>query len=140
MGSLLFSVIIFGVMKLIGGILFLVARVLSFVVLPLGVVVGFVLRLLIKIGLRLDYEERTIDEDAYEMALALDKFGNGVCGPLFNLVLRRSGGYLFGDYEETISRCLGKNKRMGKLSWLGKIFSSILNFIDKDHVEKASED
>lgn len=128
-------------MKIIGGILFWVARLLCLIVLPLGVVTGIVVRLLLFSSIiRLDYQDRTIDEDAYEMALALDKFGNGVCGPLFNLVLRKRGGYAFGDYGETISRCLGKNKRMGTLTFLGVFFSSILNLIDKDHVEKASED
>lgn len=114
-------------MRLILGLLLnWVARVLFLVLLPFGVLVGLC-------------RTKALGGDQMRMALELDKFGNGVYGALLNMVLRKPGGYAFGDYDETISKVLGKNKAMGTLSVVGRLVADILNWIDKDHVEKASK-
>ncbi len=68
------------------------------------------------------------------MAVTIDFFGNIVCAELFNCVLiTKDSFYSFGKRKETISSVLGKNEKLGTLSYLGKILCRILNKIDKGH-------
>lgn len=73
-------------------------------------------------------------------AVNMDKFGNREFRALWNLTLRKSYGYKFGNVEETISSALGKNERDGTLSVAGKCLACILNTIDKDHCKKSIND
>ena len=76
----------------------------------------------------------------YDMALVLDKFGNVFLGPLLNTVMikRTPQDLLFGDPEETISSCLGRNMMINNLTAVGKALCWVLDKIDKDHCEKAA--
>jgi hypothetical protein len=76
----------------------------------------------------------------FTMAFALDKFGNVLIAPMFNTIMIKSSPQflLFGDPEETISSCLGRNDMYDNLSWLGTLIKDILNFIDPDHCQKAA--
>lgn len=67
------------------------------------------------------------------MATSIDVLGNVVCSELFNQVLINKNGYKFGNRKETISSCIGKNKRADTLTKIGLILSAILDFIDKNH-------
>jgi len=71
------------------------------------------------------------------VAISYDQLGNVLGGPLFNTLLKKPGGRPFGDADETISYVLGKNKRINKLTRLGKWIADGLNKIDPNHVEKA---
>lgn len=71
------------------------------------------------------------------IAISYDQLGGAVLGPLFNLLLRKKGGYDFGDPDVTISAGLGRNKKLNKLTLLGRGLADLLNWIDPDHVEKA---
>ena len=73
------------------------------------------------------------------IAIAVDQLGNVVMSNLLNDILIKDYGYKFGDEDETISKVLGVNKANNTLLKTGKIVSSILNKIDKNHVEKASK-
>lgn len=70
-------------------------------------------------------------------AVNIDKFGNREFRKLWNLTLKKSNGYEFGNSEETISSALGKNERDGTLTFTGKCLAWILNTIDKDHCKKS---
>mgnify|MGYP000014861452 FL=1 len=70
-------------------------------------------------------------------AVNLDRFGNFEFRTLFNLVLKKKGGYEFGNFEETISSALGKNQRNGTLTRTGKVLAWILDTIEKEHCKKS---
>ena len=70
-------------------------------------------------------------------AVNLDRFGNFEFRTLFNLVLKKKGGYEFGNFEETISSVLGKNQRDKTLSTTGKTLVWILDTIEKEHCKKS---
>ena len=70
-------------------------------------------------------------------AVNLDRFGNFEFRTLFNLVLKKKGGYEFGNFEETISSALGKNQRNGTLTRTGMVLAWILDMIEKEHCKKS---
>lgn len=72
------------------------------------------------------------------VALAIDAMGNVVCRDLLNGTLRKYGGHNFGNYRETISLVLGKNKETQTLTKAGRFLAGLLNAIDPDHVERAA--
>lgn len=74
-----------------------------------------------------------------ELALTKDKFGNVLIKYPANRLLIKKGGYQFGNYRETISKVLGKNKETNTLTKFGKLVANILNKLDKNHVENAAK-
>ena len=115
---------------MLGFILLIISILLSAILLPVGWLYSlFTLRLSIK---RLGSYFKTI-------AISIDQLGNVVLSNLLNDVLIDKNGYKFGDEDETISKVLGINKANNTLLKTGKIVSSVLNRIDKNHVEKASK-
>ena len=70
-------------------------------------------------------------------AVNLDRFGNSEFRTLFNLTLKKKGGYEFGNFEETISSVFGKNQRDNTLSFAGKVRVFILDTMDKNHCKKS---
>ena len=72
-------------------------------------------------------------------ALSLDQTGNTFCQHLFNDLLRKPSGHKFGNPDETVSYVLGINKQNKTLYFLGRCIAAIINFIDKNHVEKAAQ-
>lgn len=62
----------------------------------------------------------------FQGAIDIDKFGNHNFRVLFNVILKKKGGYGFGRINETISSALGKNQRDGTLSWVGIVVMYIL--------------
>ena len=71
------------------------------------------------------------------IAISYDQLGNTVLGPLFNVTLKKKGGYYFGNPDETISFILGQNKKRNRLTRLGRWIADLLNKIDPNHVEDA---
>jgi 8-oxo-dGTP diphosphatase len=76
----------------------------------------------------------------YRIALGLDMLGNTVCGPLFNVVMIRAGGYCFGLDGETISSALGKNVVRGTLTWPGRLLNWLLCRIQANHAVLSIEE
>lgn len=113
---------------LIDLLLFLVAYIL---VLPLTIINFFVVVFTLKDHAK-GYFRST--------AVNIDKFGNREFRKLWNLMLRKSNGYEFGNVEETISSALGKNERDGTLSRTGRVLVWILDKIDKNHSLKSIKD
>ncbi len=80
-----------------------------------------------------------LSKSALAIALSIDTLGNTVCRDLLDATLRKSGGYPFGSYWETISRVLGKNKGRSTLTATGRELAALLNRIDPEHVEDAAK-
>lgn len=72
-----------------------------------------------------------------QTAIDIDRFGNRNFRTLFNFSLQKNG-YKFGNVNETISSALGKNEKAGTLTKTGRIVCTILNFLDKNHCEKST--
>ena len=115
---------------MLGFILLTISILLSVILLPLGWLYSLV-TLRLSVG-KLGAYFKTI-------AISIDQLGNVVMSNLLNDILIKDYGYKFGDEDETISKVLGINKANNTLLKTGKIVSSILNKIDKNHVEKASK-
>lgn len=73
-----------------------------------------------------------------DSAINIDRFANREFRTSLNRCLRKNESpYKHGDIRETISSVLGKNKRFGYLTRLGKIICIILDALDKNHCEKS---
>jgi hypothetical protein len=117
--------------------LFLIAGLLVAVLFPFAVVFAIV-KGIYKRKLR-DWS-MTMNTYFYSMAFALDKFGNVLIAPMFNTIMLVTAPQflLFGNPNETISSCLGRNDMHGNLSWMGSTLCCLLDLIDKNHCEKAA--
>jgi hypothetical protein len=113
-----------------GFILLIIAKVLSWILFPIGWMYS-----LITFRLKLS----RLNEYAFTIALSLDQLGNVVLANIMNDFLIKSEGYKFGNPDDTISAVLGVNKLKGTLSLAGKAIAYILNKVDNNHVEKASK-
>lgn len=80
---------------------------------------------------------KTVNSYFFSGAIDIDVFGNHNFRTLWNAVLRKSGGYKFGVFAETISSALGKNQRDKTLSWMGWILVYILWAIDVKYWKKC---
>jgi hypothetical protein len=72
-----------------------------------------------------------------QLAVIIDVFGNVLGQHLFNRILKKPGGYLFGNRRDTISYAMGINKKFDNLSKFGKRIEKILNWFDEDHLNKT---
>lgn len=72
-----------------------------------------------------------------QLAVVKDKYGNVNLQYILNEYFITKDGHKFGNADETVSYVLGKNKEMNTLKDAGKLLSTVLNFFDKNHVEKA---
>lgn len=70
-------------------------------------------------------------------ALGLDIYANYEFRALWNTVLRKSNGYLFGWEGETISSALGRNQLKGTLSVVGWVLVYILWALDYKYWNKG---
>ena len=113
-----------------GFILLLISVIMSIILYPLGWVYSL-------ITFRGSFKR--LGSWWFVMAISIDQLGNVVMSTMFNDILIKKYGHKFGDEDQTVSMVLGVNKAMGTLTPLGKLIADILNFIDKDHVEKAIE-
>ncbi len=76
----------------------------------------------------------------YDMDRALieDMKANVYCGEMFNdLLLKKDAKNKFGIVGETISDNLGEAKRDIEMNETGNLLGKMLNFIDKEHLEKS---
>jgi uncharacterized membrane protein YcfT len=106
-------------------ILFLIAYILAFVLFPLGFIYALVTFRASK------------SKYLFNLAFALDKLGNATLGVVMNDLLKKKGGLSFGNYDQTLSYCLGRNLQLGTLTRLGRGVRVILDWIDPNHCEKA---
>ncbi len=76
---------------------------------------------------------RGVGEYLLKIAISVDQLGNVLMQHLLNVLWAMRGGYKFGNRDETISSALGRNRKLGTLTWSGKIVDKILDFIDPEH-------
>lgn len=114
---------------MINTILVIVARILSLVLMPIGIIFGIIKSI----------KEKRYSEYMGKMALSLDQHANCVCKYLLDWSLRKdvNGSFPFGNEDETISSVLGKNETSGTLTRTGCILVWILDKIDKNHSIKS---
>jgi hypothetical protein len=115
-----------------GLILFIVAKLLIATVYPLGFLWSISLTFF-KNGWK------AVDTYLFNCAIADDQHGNTYVAKLFNDTLIKTGGYRFGNPDETISSVLGKNKLTKTLTIAGRILDWILDKLDPNHSIKSIE-
>ena len=116
---------------MIGFLLLLIAVLLAIVLFPIGCLYSII---------TFRFNKRKLNSYAKTIALSIDQLGNVVLSTLFDDIFIKKDGYKFGDEDETISRVLGVNKKMGTLTRFGRLIALVLNKLDERHVEKASKD
>ena len=114
---------------MIGYILFLIARTAAILLLPFGLLYTIVKRV---------RNLKSIGKYFFDIAYVFDVLINVIYGEAFDDVFRNKGGYRFGSRYDTISKGLGVNKLRGTETQAWAVVSKFLNWLDKDHVEKAA--
>jgi len=107
-------------------LLLLIAVVLLYLLLPI-VFVFMLLKYLIGGNTRL------LKVWAWKVSRGIDVFANVHGSDLFNIVFIKTGGYQFGNRQETISSVIGKNQRNKTLAIAGKVLRWMLDRIAQDH-------
>tara|TARA_R110000851_G_C12646413_1_gene519661 strand:+ start:171 stop:470 length:300 start_codon:yes stop_codon:yes gene_type:complete len=74
-----------------------------------------------------------------DCAITVDQSGNVFCQNFLNIFMKKDGGCEFGNPDETISSCLGRNQLRDTLTLGGKILVWVLHLLDKDHSIKSIE-
>lgn len=115
---------------MIGLILLIVSSVLKWLLTPLAYIYGIIISI----------KKREFNDYNMKLAIAKDQYGNCLCRYLFNQILIVDGGYKFGNIDETISSVVGKNKRNGTLTKIGKILDYCLDKFEKDHSIKSIDE
>ena len=120
-----------------GILLMTIARLLSVILFPIGFLYAT-----IKLWLKVDFKTwwTRINMYCMQAAISIDQNGNTIMQEFFNDILIKKDGYLFGNPDETISSCLGKNKEKNTLTFLGKCISWLLDKIQPSHVEISIND
>lgn len=115
-----------------GFLLYILSLVLTVILFP----IGFLFAIIKAVYKRKVFSEgiKTIDDKFYSLAKAVDIYGNVACCELFNvLFIQRNSKRRFGNYGETISSVIGKNKLCDTLTRTGKLLDAIMEFFDKGH-------
>lgn len=120
-----------------GVILAIVSVILSIILFPVGLLMTFFDNLYRK---KWKLSLRRLDQQFLSIATSIDASGNVVCKDLFNLILKKKGGYEFGKRKETVSSALGKNQRDDTLTGLGKALAFVLDKIDPNHCLKSIDE
>lgn len=84
---------------------------------------------------------RILSDYFFISAYSVDQTGNAILGPLWTNVFcvdKTNEELKFGDPDKTISEQLGDNQYFKNLTKTGRFLCKVLNFIDANHVEKAS--
>ena len=110
----------------IGILLFLISIILFVLTAPFGLIYGL-LRKFTARGIN------GIGEFTLKIAISIDQLGNVLMQHLLNALWIKTGGYKFGNRDETISSALGRNKKLGTLTFLGKAMDKVLDVIDPNH-------
>lgn len=81
-----------------------------------------------------------IDQSFFEMAKAVDKYGNVVCATMFNdLLITKESKHLFGADGQYISGVLGLNFLDATLTKTGLFINNSLNYFWRDHTIRAAK-
>lgn len=108
-----------------GFLLSLIAFELLIVVVPLGLLYGWITN------------ANESNKKYLYIAIQIDIAINTSCKELLNDIFITQRIHEFGSPYETVSYVLGKNKELNNLTGIGKFIVKGLHFIDPFHVEKA---
>jgi len=108
---------------MIGFILLIVSSILKWILSPFSYVYGTIRSL----------SKKEFNSYNFCLAVGKDQYGNALCKYLFNDVLITKDGYKFGNIDETISSCIGKNRVKGTLTFVGRLLDRILDKIEPNH-------
>jgi 8-oxo-dGTP diphosphatase len=120
----------------VGVILYIISLIISVILLPLG----FVYMIFKMVYKRRFFQEGlpAINQKFVKLATAVDIYGNVACSELFNdTLIKKESVDRFGNYGETISSVIGKNKLTKTLTRTGKILDALLDFFDPNHSIKS---
>jgi len=78
-----------------------------------------------------------ISDFFYSISVILDVVANVIGAPLWNIILKKKGGYAFGNRHDTISYAMMQNKLLNNLTAFGKGIAWILDHIDPGHLERT---
>ena len=74
------------------------------------------------------------------IGLSVDQTANAICQYWFNdWMLKDSKDYPFGHPDQTVSHVIGINYGLGNQRFIGRIIGRFLNFLDKNHMQKAAD-
>ncbi len=110
----------------IGILLFFISIILFVLTAPLGLIYGLLRKFIVK-GIT------GLGEFSLKIAISVDQLGNVLMQHLLNSLWVKTGGYKFGNRDETISSALGRNNRLGTLTAFGRSIDKILDLIDPNH-------
>lgn len=108
-----------------GLLLYILATILGVILFPLAFALAF-----FKYFFRRHIGDalQSINDKFMVMAIAFDQYGNIVCAELFNATLVSKASTIpFGNYGETISSVVGKNRKAGTLTAVGRVLAAILH-------------
>tara|TARA_R110000868_G_scaffold21640_10_gene89821 strand:+ start:21340 stop:22155 length:816 start_codon:yes stop_codon:yes gene_type:complete len=111
---------------LIGVLLFFVSIILLVITAPLGFIYGLFHSFFTK-------KITGIGEYFLKVAISIDQLGNVLMQHFLNVLWIKTGGYKFGNRDETISSALGRNKQLKTLTGFGLFIDTILDKIDPNH-------
>ena len=81
---------------------------------------------------------RALDGFFYTLALSIDQLGNVLCAVPFQYIFTKGDNALkFGNPDDTVSYVIAINQKRGTLTGMGKALAWVLDFVDKDHLQKA---
>lgn len=112
----------------------LLLLLIAWFLLRIVLIVSFVWTV-VKLSLKLRFKD--LSDYFYQSALTLDMSGNVIGQHFFNDLLIRPNGYRFGEHGVTISKTLAINKKKGTWYPLAKLLGNLLDWIDKNHLEKS---
>jgi len=107
-----------------GILLHIIAKILLFALTPIGILYSLF---------------RNINVNAYfrNTAISIDILGNVVLQHILNDLLIKKDAYLFGNKKQTISYVIALNFNLKKLTFVGTMIASMLEFFDKGHLQKS---
>jgi len=74
-----------------------------------------------------------------KIAVSIDQSGGVYMSSLLNKILIKNQSQQFGNPDETISSCIGRNKRDNNLTNLGKLIDLLLDIAEPNHSIKSIE-
>lgn len=80
---------------------------------------------------------KRIDDYFHTLAISIDQTGNVMLQDILNDIMITSKEFPFGDEDQTISHCMGLNKRNKTLSKFGRAMDAMLDKLDENHSIEA---
>ena len=82
---------------------------------------------------------KELNKYCYQLAIIVDVFANESLQVILNrIMIKGNNKFLFGnDDRDSLSYVIAINKKRGALTKFGMFWAKFLNWVDKDHLQKA---